>query len=69
MNTNLNTWLVTGDAGLFGMHTGLPMQPGGVPATSANTDELGASFGLKPNTSVRDGVENFARWYRGYFRL
>ncbi len=37
----------------------LPMQPGDVPATSANTDELDAWVGFKPNTPVREGVRRF----------
>jgi len=45
----------------------LPMQPGDVPATSANTDELGAWVGFKPSTPVRDGVRRFVEWYREYY--
>ena len=44
----------------------LPMQPGDVPATSANTDELGAWVGFRPNTPVREGVRRFVEWYREY---
>jgi UDP-glucuronate 4-epimerase len=44
----------------------LPMQPGDVPATSANTDELDAWVGFKPNTPVREGVRRFVEWYREY---
>ena len=47
----------------------LPMQPGDVPATSANTDELGAWVGFKPSTPVRDGVRRFVEWYREYYRV
>ena len=47
----------------------LPMQPGDVPATSANTDELGAWIGFKPSTPVGDGVRRFVEWYRGYYRV
>jgi UDP-glucuronate 4-epimerase len=47
----------------------LPMQPGDVPATSANTDELDAWVGFKPGTSVREGVSRFVSWYRGYYGL
>lgn len=45
----------------------LPMQPGDVPATAANTDELDAWVGFKPNTPVREGVRRFVEWYRGYY--
>ena len=45
----------------------LPMQPGDVPATSADTRELGAWVGFQPNTPVADGVAKFAGWYRGFY--
>ena len=45
----------------------LPMQPGDVPATSADTHELGAWVAFQPNTSVTDGVANFVQWYRGFY--
>jgi UDP-glucuronate 4-epimerase len=47
----------------------LPMQPGDVPATAANTDELNAWVGFKPNTAVADGVRRFADWYRSYYSV
>ena len=46
----------------------LPMQPGDVPATSANTDELDAWVGFKPGTPVREGVKRFVDWYREYYK-
>jgi UDP-glucuronate 4-epimerase len=46
----------------------LPMQPGDVPATAANTDELEAWIGFKPNTAVSDGVARFVKWYRGFYK-
>jgi UDP-glucuronate 4-epimerase len=46
----------------------LPMQPGDVPATSANTDELDAWVGFKPGTPVREGVRRFVEWYREYYK-
>ena len=45
----------------------LPIQPGDVPATSANTDELRAWVGFKPDTAVRSGVVKFVEWYRRYY--
>ena len=45
----------------------LPMQPGDVPATAANTDELDAWVGFKPNTAVKQGVARFVDWYRNYY--
>lgn len=47
----------------------LPMQPGDVPATAANTDELDAWVGFKPNTSVQQGVVRFVDWYRSYYNV
>ena len=47
----------------------LPMQPGDVPATAANTDELDAWVGFKPDTPVKEGVKRFVEWYRGYYRV
>lgn len=44
-----------------------PMQPGDVPATNADTRELDAWVGFKPNTSVRVGVQRFVNWYKGYY--
>ena len=45
----------------------LPMQPGDVPATSADTRELAAWIGFQPNTPVADGVAKFAEWYRDFY--
>ena len=47
----------------------LPMQPGDVPATSADTRELGVWVGFQPNTPVTDGVTKFVEWYRGFYDL
>ena len=45
----------------------LAMQPGDVPATSADTSALQAWIGFKPNTSVKEGVARFVAWYREFF--
>jgi UDP-glucuronate 4-epimerase len=55
--------------GLVAKKNYLPMQPGDVPATAANTDELAAWAGFKPNTAVRDGVARFVDWYRTYYKV
>ncbi len=47
----------------------LPMQPGDVPATLADTQELGAWVEFQPNTSLADGVSNFVQWYRGFYNV
>jgi UDP-glucuronate 4-epimerase len=46
----------------------LPLQPGDVPSTFANVDELMTAVQYKPATTVRDGVAEFVRWYRDYYR-
>ena len=45
----------------------LPLQPGDVHSTSANTDALEAAVGYRPSTSVREGVRRFAEWYLSYY--
>ena len=47
----------------------LPIQPGDVPDTYADMDDLVAEFGYKPLMSVKKGVENFAKWYKSYHKL
>ena len=44
----------------------MPMQPGDVPMTSADTSELADWVGFAPDTDVRDGVRRFAEWYVAY---
>ena len=46
----------------------MSMQPGDVPATSADTSELGNWVGFQPNTPVVDGVQKFADWYLAYYQ-
>jgi UDP-glucuronate 4-epimerase len=46
----------------------LPMQPGDVHATAANTDEQFAWIGFKPDTKVSEGVKRFVDWYRTYYQ-
>lgn len=45
----------------------VPMQPGDVPVTYADTAPLEQDFSFKPNTSLRDGLRNFAEWYVKYY--
>jgi UDP-glucuronate 4-epimerase len=47
----------------------LPLQPGDVPDTYANVDDLVADMGYKPATQVEDGVNRFVAWYRDYFKV
>lgn len=47
----------------------LPMQPGDVPATHADVDDLMASVGFKPKTPLSVGIEQFVEWYREFYSL
>lgn len=45
----------------------VPMQAGDVPVTYADTTPLEKDFGFKPHTSLRDGLRNFAIWYKKFY--
>lgn len=45
----------------------VPMQPGDVPVTYADTSALEEDFGFKPSTSLREGLRKFAEWYREFY--
>ncbi|MCH1940713.1 GDP-mannose 4,6-dehydratase [Holdemania massiliensis] len=45
----------------------VPMQPGDVPITYADTTALERDFGFKPSTSLREGLRKFAQWYKEYY--
>jgi UDP-glucuronate 4-epimerase len=47
----------------------LDMQPGDVPATYADVDDLMADVGFKPATPIREGIERFVAWYTSYYGL
>lgn len=47
----------------------LPMQPGDVPATNADTSELEAWVGFRPNTPVETGIARFYAWYREHYKV
>ena len=47
----------------------LPIQPGDVPATFADVDDLVRDAGFKPETPIEVGVANFVEWYRGYYHV
>jgi UDP-glucuronate 4-epimerase len=44
----------------------LPLQPGDVPDTYADVDDLVKEFNYKPSMSVNQGVKNFVEWYKEY---
>ncbi|HEX7564811.1 MAG TPA: UDP-glucuronate 5-epimerase, partial [Bradyrhizobium sp.] len=47
----------------------LPMQPGDVPATYADIDDLARDVDFRPATAIEDGIRQFAAWYRSYHNL
>lgn len=47
----------------------VPMQPGDVPVTFADTTPLEKDFGFKPSTPLRDGLRKFAEWYKEYYEI
>jgi UDP-glucuronate 4-epimerase len=46
----------------------LPLQPGDVPDTYANIDELVEEFNYKPSTNINQGIESFTKWYKSYYK-
>lgn len=47
----------------------LPLQPGDVPATYANVDDLMRDVGFKPATPLEEGIRRFIEWYRAYYKV
>lgn len=47
----------------------LPMQPGDVPMTYADVDDLAQAVDFRPHTPIEEGVEKFVRWYRDFYRV
>lgn len=45
----------------------VPMQPGDVPITYADTTDLETDFGFKPNTNLREGLRKFSEWYKSFY--
>ena len=46
----------------------VPMQPGDVPVTYADTEDFEKNFGFHPKTSLREGLRNFAQWYKKFYK-
>jgi UDP-glucuronate 4-epimerase len=67
----LNTFIATIESvlGRTAQKEFLDMQPGDVPATYADVDDLMADVGFKPATPVREGIERFVAWYKSYYGL
>lgn len=47
----------------------VPMQPGDVPVTYADTSALERDFGFKPHTALREGLRRFAQWYKEFYKV
>ena len=58
--------LLKQELGRTAEHQLLPMQPGDVPATYADIDDLAREVDFRPATSIEDGIRQFVAWYRMY---
>lgn len=47
----------------------VPMQPGDVPVTYADTSALERDFEFRPRTGLREGLRKFARWYKEFYKV
>lgn len=47
----------------------MPMQPGDVPETYADVDDLIKAAGFKPNTPIEEGIERFVEWFKNYYKV
>jgi UDP-glucuronate 4-epimerase len=47
----------------------LPLQPGDVPDTYADVDDLIRDFGYKPETTIEEGIATFSKWFKSYYQL
>ena len=56
-------------SGLKAIRRNLPMQPGDVKTTWADTSLLKRNYGYSPATPLRDGLEKFIKWYRQYYKV
>ncbi len=55
------------ELGLKAVKTMLPMQPGDVPETFADIDDLMRDVGFRPDTPIEHGIRHFVAWYRGHY--
>jgi UDP-glucuronate 4-epimerase len=60
---------IEAELGVKAIRNYMPMQTGDVPATWANANLLKKLTNYQPNTSVRQGVSNFVKWYRDYYGI
>lgn len=57
------------ELGIVAKKNMLPLQPGDVPATYANVEDLVKDLDYKPNTSIQEGIKNFIQWYKEFFKV
>lgn len=57
------------EIGIKATYNMLPMQPGDVKKTYADTDDLALVTGVKPHTPLQTGISRFIRWYRDYYKM
>jgi UDP-glucuronate 4-epimerase len=60
--------ILEGCAGRKAIKNFMPMQPGDVPITCADIDELMADTGFRPSTTMEEGLPRFVQWYRDYYQ-
>ncbi|WP_322518152.1 NAD-dependent epimerase [Rhodopseudomonas palustris] len=61
--------LLEQELGRIALKEMLPMQPGDVPATFADVDDLMRDVGFKPETAIEDGIRAFVAWYRAHYNV
>ena len=59
--------ILEAELGIAAVKDYLPMQPGDVPATFADIDDLERAVGYRPSMSIEEGIARFVAWYRGYY--
>lgn len=55
------------DTTIVGLDNIVPMQPGDVPTTYADSTALESDFGFTPKITLREGLRKFAEWYKSYY--
>lgn len=61
--------VLEGHLGRKAIRNDLPMQPGDVLSTSADTTDLERATGFRPQTGIEDGLAQFVEWYRSYYQM
>lgn len=57
------------ELGITAQKNFMPLQPGDVPKTYADIDDLIRDHGYKPDTPIEEGIRNFVKWYKGYMGI